>query len=51
MASLSEHPAAPDSGHQEIGALAYAWAAMAIRDTLDPDEGDLLQKYLRLLSQ
>ena len=51
MASLSEHPAAPDSGNQEISALADAWAAMAKREALDPDADDLLQKYLRMLSQ
>jgi len=51
MASLSEHGAAPGGGNQEISALADAWAAMAVRDALDPDADDILRRYLKLLSR
>jgi hypothetical protein len=51
MARVSEHPAAPDSGNQEINALADAWAAMAVRNALEPDTDDILRRYLKSLSQ
>jgi hypothetical protein len=51
MASLSEHSAAPNSGSQEIRKLADAWAAMAVREALEPDVDDILQSYLQVLSR
>jgi hypothetical protein len=51
MASPSEHPAAPNSGNHEISALADIWAAFAVRDALEPDADDILQRYLQLLSR
>ena len=49
MASVSEPPAAPISGNQEISALADAWV-----DVLEPDLNDILKlglsdrlRYLR----
>jgi hypothetical protein len=52
MAKLfSEESAAPDSGILDISALADIWAAFAVRDALDPDADDILQKYLRLLAR
>jgi hypothetical protein len=52
MANLfSEESAAPNSGNVDIGALADIWAAFAVRDALEPDADDILQKYLRLLAR
>jgi hypothetical protein len=50
MAIIFEPTAAPDSGNREISVLADAWAAMAVRDTLDPDADDILRRYQQLLS-
>jgi hypothetical protein len=46
MANLSEHPAAPTSGLQEISALADDWAAMAVQNVLEPDLDNILQMHL-----
>jgi hypothetical protein len=46
MATLSEHPAAPTSGLQEISALADDWAAMAVQNVLEPDLDNILQTHL-----
>ena len=52
MAKLfSEEPAAPNSGNLDISALADIWAAYAVRDALEPDADDILQKYLQLLAR
>ena len=48
---LSEEPAAPDSGNLEISALADIWATFAVREALEPDADDILQRYLQLLSR
>ncbi len=53
MAIHPEHSgaAAPNSGNQEISALADIWATFAVRDALEPDADDMLQKYLQLLAR
>jgi hypothetical protein len=51
MAKLfSQERAAPHSAAQEINELADTWVAFAVRDALEPDVDDILQKYLQLLS-
>jgi len=50
MANLPEHPAAPDRGRLKISELADIWATFAVRDALEPDADDILQRYLQLLS-
>jgi hypothetical protein len=52
MANLfSEEPAGPGNGKQEISELADIWAAAALRDALEPNVDDILQRYRQLLSQ
>jgi hypothetical protein len=36
-----------DDGAAEIGRLADAWAAMAVRDVLEPNAEDILRAYCR----
>ncbi len=49
MASLSEHAAASVSGSQDIGALFDVWAALAVREVLEPNLDDILNTYLKTL--
>jgi hypothetical protein len=51
MASLSEHAAAPDSGYQDISALADVWAAMAVQAALEPDHDEVLFSLAKMLQR
>ncbi len=49
MASLSEHAAASVSGSQDIGAFFDVWAALAVREVLEPNLDDILKIHLKKL--